>query len=459
MKNHFRFIVVVAYGFMGASALVAQFSPLQICTSQNIRGVPVSGVVCGGSSHAQLCTAGELYRCKSGNVGQANNCTLIQTCATGCLTGPTTGKLADTCFSGAAPLALSTNDTPGGDDLTATVRLAASHPTGAYVNLSIDRGDLIPGAYCAPPDQLAAGSNSASFGLSTAVVTSPTPVRMYTNLAYSDASGNSRQLLSRVQMVTLNPGGSEPPPPPLASFTLSPSTIPAGGESLVDVTLSKMAPANGVSVTLSSSNPSVASVIPNAQPTVLGSCTTGGGTFAIQAANSVSKQTTVNISASSSAPGQAPLTQPLTVTGGCIPVACSGGPACGPQPDGCGGTETCGCTNLPGQTCGGGGVPGQCGPPVLAVSALTLNPSTVIAGSSSTGTVTLNAAAPSGGALVGLSSTNSFVTVPSTITISAGQTSGSFTASTTFFQAGTVFAEISASLGDTVNAYLTVNAN
>lgn len=104
-------------------------------------------------------------------------------------------------------------------------------------------------------------------------------------------------------------------------------------------------------------------------------------------------------------------------------------------------------------------MPGQCGPPVLAVSALTLNPSTVIAGSSSTGTVTLNAAAPSGGALVGLSSTNSFVTVPSTITVSAGQTSGSFTASTTFFQAGTVFAEISASLGDTVNAYLTVNAN
>jgi hypothetical protein len=302
------------------------------------------------------------------------------------------------------------------------------------------------------------GSTSATFGLSTAVVTSPTPVNIFTDIAYTDASGTSRQLVSVPQLLTLNPGGTEPPPPPLASFSLSPSTITAGGVSLVDVTLSKMAPANGVTVTLSSSNPSVASVISNAQPTVLGSCTTGGGTFAIQAANSVPKQTTVNTSASSGAPGQAPLTQPLTVTAGCIPVACSGGPACGPQPDGCGGTETCGCTNLPGQTCGGGGVPGQCGPPVLAVSTLTLNPSTVTSGNSSLGTVTLNMAAPSGGALVGLSSTNSFVTVPQTMTIAAGQTSGSFTADTTAFTAGTVSAQISAARGDTVNAILTVNA-
>ena len=38
---------------------------------------------------------------------------------------------------------------------------------------------------------------------------------------------------------------------------------------------------------------------------VLGSCTTGGGTFAIQAANSVPKQTTVTISASSGAAAEA----------------------------------------------------------------------------------------------------------------------------------------------------------
>jgi hypothetical protein len=199
-------------------------------------------------------------------------------------------------------------------------------------------------------------------------------------------------------------------------------------------------------------------VIANGQPTVLGSCITGGGAATIQAANSVPQQTTVTISASSGAAGQAPLTQPLTVTTGCVPNTCSGGPSCGPQPDGCGGTQTCSCTNLPGQTCGGGGVPNQCGPPVLAVSTLTLNPSTVTSGNSSIGTVTLNMAAPSGGALVTLSSSNSFVTVPQSMTIAAGQTSGSFTAQTTSFSAGVVSATISAARGDTVNAVLTVNA-
>jgi hypothetical protein len=87
-----------------------------------------------------------------------------------------------------------------------------------------------------------------------------------------------------------------------------------------------------------------------------------------------------------------------------------------------------------------------------------MNPSSVVAGNSSTGTVTLNMAAPSGGALVGLSSTNSFVQVPGTITIAAGQTTGTFTATTTVFTAGTVSAQISAAKGTTVNTILTVTA-
>ena len=300
------------------------------------------------------------------------------------------------------------------------------------------------------------GGTSANFGLSTAVVNSPSLARMFTDLSYLDASGVSHDVVSVPQKVILNPGGKEPPPPPLASFTLAPSTISAGGQSEVDVILTKMAPATGVKVQLTSSNPSVAAINQNALPVILGSCTTSSGTFGVQAASSVSRQTTVTISASDGAPGQTPLRQPLTVTGGCVPIACSGGPACGPTPDGCGRTQTCGCS-LPGQTCGGGGIPGQCGPAVLAASSLNMNPSTVTAGNSSIGTVTLNGAAPSGGSLVTLSSTSSFVQVPSSITISAGQTSGTFTASTTTFTAGIVSAQISASIGDTVTTILTVN--
>lgn len=457
--NFLQLLLIVALVHAsGNPALLAQ-TPIQTCTVATIAGTPIAGVVCGGSSHGLACTSGALYKCKAGPTGTQNNCTLSQACAIGCLTNGSTGTLADTCFTGPSPITVTPLNALGGDDLAVTVQLTDTHPNGSYVNLRIDRGDVVPGSYCAPPFELSPGQNSASFGLSSAVVTSPTAVHISTDLAYTDAKSVSRELASIPQVVTLNPGGSEPALPTLASFTLSPSTIAAGGVSLMDVTLSRMAPARGVNIIVSSGTPSVVSVIPGGQPTVLGSCLTSeGGTFAVQAASSVPQQTTVTIGASSGAAGQAPLTLPLTVTGGCVPVSCSGGPSCGPQPNGCGGTETCGCTNLGGQTCGGGGVAGMCGPFVLAVTALTLNPTTVISGNSSIGTVTLNGAAPSGGALVGLSSTSSFVTVPDFITVAAGQTGGTFTATTASFSAGQVFAEITAAKGDSVNAYMTVNA-
>ena len=93
-----------------------------------------------------------------------------------------------------------------------------------------------------------------------------------------------------------------------------------------------------------------------------------------------------------------------------------------------------------------------------SLSSLGLNPSTVTGGQAVTGTVSLTGPAPSGGALVGISSTSSFVTVPSSITIAAGQTSGTFTATTTRFTAGSVSAQISAAKGTTVNTTFTVTA-
>jgi hypothetical protein len=57
------------------------------------------------------------------------------------------------------------------------------------------------------------------------------------------------------------------------------------------------------------------------------------------------------------------------------------------------------------------------------VVSISLDPSAVIGGSPSTGTVTLNVPAPSGGATVTLTSDNSVASVPTTITVPAGQTS------------------------------------
>lgn len=69
------------------------------------------------------------------------------------------------------------------------------------------------------------------------------------------------------------------------------------------------------------------------------------------------------------------------------------------------------------------------GGPVLA--SLGLSTSRVIGGTPVTGTVTLSAAAPAGGAVVALSSSNTtLVTVPASVTVAAGNTSAAFTAST-----------------------------
>ena len=70
-------------------------------------------------------------------------------------------------------------------------------------------------------------------------------------------------------------------------------------------------------------------------------------------------------------------------------------------------------------------------PPTAALSAVTINPTTVVGGSSSTGTVTLSAPAPSGGAVVALSDNSSAATVPASVTVPAGASSRTFTVTTT----------------------------
>jgi len=172
----------------------------------------------------------------------------------------------------------------------------------------------------------------------------------------------------------------------------------------------------------------------------------------------VTQTTTVTISAASGAAGEIPVTNPLTVNAGCSPKTCldiTPG-TCGPIADGCGGTLACGCDF--GQTCGGGGTAGVCGTaPTLSVAGLTVNPASVAGGSSSTGTVTLNMAAPSGGAGVFLSSSNTAASVPSSVVVPQEQTSATFTAGTSAVQT-TTSATITAQLGGTVTAALTITA-
>ncbi len=99
---------------------------------------------------------------------------------------------------------------------------------------------------------------------------------------------------------------------------------------------------------------------------------------------------------------------------------------------------------------GGGGTP--------SLSSLTLNPSTVVGGQSSTGTVTLTAPAQSGGFTVQLSSSNpSVASVPSSVTVPQGQTSANFTVTTQPVSSQTQVTITASANGVTRQATLTVN--
>ena len=84
-------------------------------------------------------------------------------------------------------------------------------------------------------------------------------------------------------------------------------------------------------------------------------------------------------------------------------------------------------------------VPVAAVPVIPAASSLTLSPTSVTGGAqSSTGTVTLSGPAPTGGALVNLSSSNAAASVPASVTVPGGSSSATFTVSTSAVAASTV---------------------
>jgi len=96
-------------------------------------------------------------------------------------------------------------------------------------------------------------------------------------------------------------------------------------------------------------------------------------------------------------------------------------------------------------------------PAPVSLSSLTLNPTSVTGGNSSTGTVTLSGAAPAGGATVTLSSSNTAAaTVPSSVSVAAGATSATFTVSTSAVASSTAVTISATYSGATRSASLTV---
>lgn len=95
---------------------------------------------------------------------------------------------------------------------------------------------------------------------------------------------------------------------------------------------------------------------------------------------------------------------------------------------------------------------------LVTVSSVTLNPNSVAGGNSSSGTVTLSAAAPSGGVVVNLSSSDPGVaTAPASVTVAAGALSAAFAVTTSSVTTATDVLITGSYNGSSASATLAVN--
>lgn len=248
------------------------------------------------------------------------------------------------------------------------------------------------------------------------------------------------------------------------SVTLDPPGVVGGSPSTATIAFNGALP-SAQSVTLTSSNPAVASV-PASISVSTASAQVPVTTFAVGADTAVTiTATTQRASASGTlavaAPGGPTLSSltvnPTTVSAGSMPLVTAaltgparpGGamvafsssspatasvPSTALIPEGSTGVSFAIPTNFSGTvtlTAAYGGVTRSATLTVTAaglgtLSSLTLNPASVTGGSSSTGTVTLTYAAPAGGSVVALGSSDPSAAVPSNVTIPAGSTSATF---------------------------------
>lgn len=234
--------------------------------------------------------------------------------------------------------------------------------------------------------------------------TSLSPYGSYSySVAAYDAAGNMSGRSAPANVTT-----QAPTPVSISTLSLSPNSVVGSSSSTTNTaSLNGPAPSGGAVVTLTSSNPGVASV-PASVTVAAGASTSPSFTITTTA---VTSDTTVVISASYN--GQTIMSS-LTVTSGAV----------------------------------------------AAISAVNLSPTSVVGGGSTTAnTVSLNAAAPQGGAVVTLVSNNAAATVPASVTVAAGATvSPQFTITTTAVTT-TQTATISATYnGVTESATLTVTA-
>jgi len=244
-----------------------------------------------------------------------------------------------------------------GKPSTGTVTISAPAPTGgAVIILTADNSvATIPASITIP-----GGSNSATFGVTTATVPGPTVVNIR-------ASYNRTSVIGQL---TINPGN-------IRTLTLNPTMVIGGTPSIGTVTLDGLAPVGGLDVAVTSNN---------------GNATTS------QIVTVQAGQKSANFTVST-VPVSSQVTATITVK-----------------------------LNNTSQNATLSVVPPTAG-------FVSLNPSSVAGGASSTGTVTLTGPAPPGGASVYLTTSNPTALVPTSVSVASGQISTTFSVTTKFVTA------------------------
>ena len=454
---------------------------------------PWQGSVCGGIGPVGG-NAGVLYQCSGPTVTAYGSCTLKQECSTGCRrVAPNGATFKDFCAtSGPNPVAISKSYVVSGDRVPASLvteavvgtKLTQGLPSaisnqgvvggigGVSVNASIfphDGGITIP-----------SGASSVGFAVATSYV--PTPTFIDVTGDWADA-GSVVVTNGRTGHVWLTIVPPEPAPalplPTLGDFKITGGNPVVGGQaSIGQIDVSGVTSGGGPTLTLTSSHPNIAAVPASftmpAGPVL--------GQQVLITTQPPAADTAVTITATDGrysfsallmvlAPGAPPLLEsvsvaPTSVVGGAsatgILTLSTGAPS--------GGAVVALSTPLPGVaqlpvsvTVPAGSIsasfpitttsvaetfsvnvfadlagtgrqallmvtPGVAG--TTGIASLVLTPASVVGGNSSTGTVTLAAAAPSGGATVALASSSGAAGVPAVVTVPAGGTGASFTVAT-----------------------------
>jgi hypothetical protein len=454
-------------------------------------------------------SAGNLFTCvpPSDPVGQDGTCTFKQECALGCEFRPVDNgfKFRDVCATtGPFPVAVNPKLLVGGNPSLATLRLNAAAPGNSSGILSSHTvlANTIPNLGTAIPT----GATSANADVLTARVSSPqfAPIDGSYSTPRADGSRGGRIGLTWLALV---PGTA--PPFALKSFEFDPSSLTSvvGGRVVFAMArMNQVAPAPALAtatMTISSSDPAAASI---PQPSVTFTEGSSNAGVAIET-HAVAADTTVTISASLGAttlPRQLTVTatptatsvtsfflDPLEVVGGnpstgtvvLNGMAPSGGavvtlesansavasvppsvtvPAGSDRVDFTVATSSVATSTTVSLSASYGGFAATTltvlpAPAPAALASLALNPSSVVGGNASQGTVTLTAAAPSGGAVVALFSSNPGVAaVPTSVAILAGATSASFAITTSAVAASTSIAITASFAGVSKTATLTV---